>query len=399
MKYKHLTSLYYENEEQYKALYEKRFHSESCIHLPVSIAGNDAFFLYTPDITIMTETIMRCNSQLYAVLRKLPEEAVDMLKREIIIEEIMVTNDIEGVRSTRKEITDAMDASPRKDKKLRFQGLVNKYQKLLFQHEYTPLQNCNDIRQIYDEIVINEIASEDRPDGTIFRKESVSVRTITDKEIHKGIYPEESLISFMENALSILSMDSVSHLVAISAFHYLFGYAHPFYDGNGRTDRFISSMLLNQLVHPLIGSRLAYSIKNDKNQYQKCFDLCNDPKNKGDLTPFILFFLHVIVWSAKNMLQLAEELYTKFTHYDTVIRQIPNLEEQQKCVLLTLMQSALFGNCGVQIKELAHYLSKGPQTATKVLKTLLDRFPIQTIRLGTSKIYRLDLEQLEELCK
>ena len=34
-----------------------------------------------------------------------------------------------------------------------------------------PLDTCNDIRTLYDEIVVNEIEEADRPDGEIFRKE------------------------------------------------------------------------------------------------------------------------------------------------------------------------------------------------------------------------------------
>ncbi len=44
----------------------------------------------------------------------------------------------------------------------------------------------------------------------------------------------------------------------------------------------------------MIALRLAYAIKNDKSQYYKAFDLCNDVKNRGDVTPFILMFLEML---------------------------------------------------------------------------------------------------------
>ena len=64
------------------------------------------------------------------------------------------------------------------------------------------------------------------------------------KVIHSGIYPEEKLNEAMTAALDFLNDDNIDILIRISAFHYLFGYIHPFYDGNGRTSRFISSHLL-----------------------------------------------------------------------------------------------------------------------------------------------------------
>ena len=117
-KYKKLTSLFYEDKDRYQSLYNERFHSESCTHLPLSVAGAPAFFLTTSDMAVMIEKILSYNADLTQILGTLPEAALDMLKEEIIIEEIMVTNDIEGVRSTRKEIADALEASKRKDRTL-----------------------------------------------------------------------------------------------------------------------------------------------------------------------------------------------------------------------------------------------------------------------------------------
>ena len=397
-KYKKLTSLFYEDKERYQDLYEKRFQSESCTVLPLSIAGNQAFFLNTADMAYMIEQIMLYNTKLTQILNRLPEAALDMMKQEIIIEEIMVTNDIEGVRSTRREITDAMEASKKKDSNLRFQGIVNKYSQLLFSNEIQMIENCQDIRDIYDDIVRKEIDKGSLPDGKIFRADPVSVYTSTDKEIHKGIYPEDDLILFMEKAISILSME-ISTLVSIAAFHYLFGYAHPFYDGNGRTDRFISSMLLNHILNPLISSRISYTIKNDKNHYQKCFELCNDPKNKGDITHFILFFLSIIEKSAKNIYHHAKDLNKKFIHYGAILSSLPDLDEQHRLALYILLQASLFKKTGVHPKEVANYLNKGEQTTTNIIKSLVDPFNLMIIKDGKKNLYYLDPDVLDSLDK
>lgn len=395
-KYKKLTSLFYEDKDRYQSLYNERFHSESCTHLPLSVAGAPAFFLTTSDMAVMIEKILSYNADLTQILGTLPEAALDMLKEEIIIEEIMVTNDIEGVRSTRKEIADALEASKRKDRTLRFQGIVNKYVQLLFVTEQQTIQSCQDIRDIYNEIVSQEIEKPSLPDGTIFRKDPVSIYTSTDKEIHKGIFPEENLILFMEKSISILSED-ISFLIAVSVFHYLFGYAHPFYDGNGRTDRFISSMLLNHILNPLISSRISYTIKNNKNKYQKCFELCNDPKNKGDITHFVLFFLSVIEKSAKNIHHHARELTQKFKYYGEIIWTQTNLDREHKLALHILAQASLFKKTGVHPKEVAGYLNKGEQTTSKILKSLVEPFHLEIIKDGKKHLYYLNLESLDAL--
>lgn len=84
----------------------------------------------------------------------------------------------------------------------------------------------------------------------------------------------------MNKALAILNDKSIECVFRISIFHYLFGYIHPFYDGNGRTSRFISSYLLSKEFESIIGYRMSYSIKENINDYYKAFKVCNDPKNK-----------------------------------------------------------------------------------------------------------------------
>ncbi len=46
-------------------------------------------------------------------------------------------------------------------------GLVKKYQKLI-NGEKIPLSSCNDLRLLFDEIVLNEIEEDEKPDGEIF---------------------------------------------------------------------------------------------------------------------------------------------------------------------------------------------------------------------------------------
>lgn len=89
----------------------------------------------------------------------------------------------------------------------------------------------------------------------------------------------------MNRALSILSDAELPVLVRVSVFHFMFAYIHPFYDGNGRTNRFISSYALSHSFNPIVGYRLPYSVKERIEKYYKGFSLCEHPLNRGDLTP------------------------------------------------------------------------------------------------------------------
>ena len=108
----------------------------------------------------------------------------------------------------------------------------------------------------------------------------MSVESATQKEIHRGIYPESKIIECMEQALKVLNANEMDELFKVAVFHYLFGYIHPFYDGNGRTSRFISSYLLSKEFEPTIAYRLSYTIKENIKEYYQAFKICNDRHNK-----------------------------------------------------------------------------------------------------------------------
>jgi len=328
----------------------------------------------------------------------LPQIAIEKYIKKNLIEEIMLTNDIEGIYSTKKEIKEALTETTSSNKQRRFIGLVKKYEKLITKSEIL-LNNCDNIRSLYDEIVSNEIDEKDSPDGKIFRKSEVSVYSPTDKEKHRGIYPESKLIDFMRKSLEILHDDKIPYLIRICLFHYLFGYAHPFYDGNGRVSRFISSYLLNDKLNILLSLRLSYTIKNNKSSYYNAFNVCNDKKNKGDLTPFILMFLDIIEKSELNLIENIQDGVDKLKFYHTAIGKI-DLTDTQKDILFILTQNTLFGDEGMSINELVKACDKGNTKIREDIKQLQNNgIPIIAVKSGKKLLYTLDLDGIESLIK
>lgn len=109
------------------------------------------------------------------------------------------------------------------------------------------------------------------PDGQFFRKGPVSVLDASHKPIHQGVEPESKIIEPMNQALMILADEAIPALVRVSVFHFLFAYIHPFYDGNGRTIRFISGYVLSHSFSPIVGYRLSYFVKERIEKYYKGF--------------------------------------------------------------------------------------------------------------------------------
>ena len=86
----------------------------------------------------------------------LPGKALEQYSKKCLIDEIVVTNNIEGVRSTRKDISDALQIleqqSEKKDKKHLFLGIVDRYSMLIQRQAYSP-KTPQDIRDLFDEIL------------------------------------------------------------------------------------------------------------------------------------------------------------------------------------------------------------------------------------------------------
>jgi len=396
---KPLKVLFHMGVKEYKEEYERRFNDEYTILLPVKIGDNSAFICQTHEILKRIIAIERLDKKVDKFVKHLPGVALDQFTRESLIDEILLTNDIEGVHSTRKEIGEILQDISSHNKRNRFVGLITKYV-MLERHQSMSFKTCQDIRKVYDDIFYEEIKANDPnnlPDGKIFRNSGVDVLSATQKIIHKGLMPESKIIETFEQSLAVLNDDNIDIFIRIAVFHYLFGYIHPFYDGNGRTSRFISSYLLSRQLTPLIGYRLSYTIKEDKSKYYKAFDICNNPYNKGELTPFVEMFLEIIEKSMLQLLETLEEKNTRLKFYQKAVRKLPKSDYKDLNKLyFYLIQAALFSNIGISRDELKTEM----EISLSTLKKRLDLIPNQLLIINkqkNTKFYQLNLEEVDKL--
>ena len=401
MSYHPLEKLSYSNHDQYEKVYEDRFSSESAIHLNFNISDYPAFFLMTPEVVSLVAAIYKADKSVSTLKKTLPSVAIQQFTSSALVEEILLTNDIEGVYSTRREIADVLESLRQEDRSKRFYGLVQKYDMLQTYGEI-PLQSPQDIRTVYDELVLAEVredSAQNVPDGEIFRKEEVSVYSKTQKEIHRGLYPESHIISAMEKALDFLNNEDIQAMLRIAIFHYLFGYIHPFYDGNGRTSRFISSYLLSRELDALSGYRLSYTIKESIGEYYKAFKLCNSPRNRGDLTPFLLTFLRLIARSMEQLVAALEKRRQRYLYYLQACKEAFFLDSNEKMldVFDLLIQASLFSSQGITVEELCAMLRISRNTLSNRLKEISPETLLDVQVEGHRKYYSLDLSELDKI--
>ncbi len=397
MEYLALKKIYYSKRVEYESEYQKRIHDISCSLLGINAAEGEMFFVYTPEVVSLLNKILVTNAKIEKLQQRLPKVAYDCYAQNCLIDEIMMTNDIEGIRSTRKEILDVIEEPVQdKSKSSRFEGLIRKYLMLLKTGAWgISLKSCEDIRALYDEIVLPEIEDSSKPDGEIFRKDTACVISAAQQEKHKGIMPEARIAAYMSKTLELLNNPEFPLLIRVAIVHYLIGYIHPYYDGNGRLSRFVSSYMLQKELNTLIALRLAYAIKNDKGEYYKAFDLCNDRRNRGDVTPFILMFLKMMNHAAVSIHSRLDEGMEALNYYRGLLGKIGSPDKRE--AIFFLMQNKLFASEKFDVKTMASLLECSYGKAKNILDGLMaEGVPIECEKPARKYVFSLDLDEIAD---
>lgn len=394
MNYELLSSLYYKSKKEYEQEYNDRFNSIASKRLNISIEENQCFYILTEEVVNKLYNVMVLNQKLDKLTSEIPGIALQQYIKKCLIDEIVLTNEIEGVVSTRKDINEILENV--EDKNKRLTGLVNKYLNLCSE-ENIDIITCNDVRNIYNDLLWEEISEDDKlnlPDGVYFRKEGVDVLSSFKNVIHKGVMPEEKINLMMTQALNILNDRDIIPILRIAIFHYLFGYIHPFYDGNGRTSRFISSYLLSKELNTLTGFGLSYAIKENISQYYKGFKTVNEKKNKGDLTPFIISFLDILSKELESLNNSVIERINIINRYSKVIEVMEKKDKQKQNIIYVIFQETLFGEAGIDVSSLMKYAKASKYKVTQVLKEYDDM--LIKNKIGRKNYYSFDLAVVDE---
>ena len=404
MSYKSLYKLYVMNDTTtFNDIYSNRFNSSATIKFDLLINENQSFFTYDREIMAIVSKINSLNFRLNEIFETLPDIAKEQYMRKSLIDEIHYTNKIEGVISTRKDINDLItEIETKATTRNRLEGIINKY--LMLTNEKIDFFDSKDIRKLYDEMLYNEIKSEDKnnlPDGEIFRKDLVNVYKSGEKIVHNGLMPESKIIDYMNKALNILNSDSIEVLIKIAIFHYFFGYIHPFYDGNGRINRFISSYILSKYFNKVVGFRLSMTIKENLSQYLDAFEHTNDVRNKSDISTFVYEFLDIIYKSFQKTELYALEKKQQFNKYKSKIDIVSKLYETYKNkkditnLLFILIQCSIFGDFGLNKAKLIKILEKGSTKISEYLAVLKKLNLCLDIQSGKNHYFKCNLEELD----
>ena len=337
--------------------------------------AHEIFAMCVTDLVTHMNDIANTEKAVEKAWSRLPRFAQREYLMQLIAKEVQNTNIIEGVHSTRKELSKALDAASEQNKHTRFSEFTKLFLELADSKEKSVTdsvadlnaksvekssvksvadskesstsipQTLQDIRKIYDSIMQGELEAKDIPDGEIFRSGKVSIRDGANNVVHDGDATEAEIQDHLSQMLSLMNSNEVPTLIKACMCHYAFESVHPFYDGNGRTGRFLLALQLHeQLSMPTILS-LSSVIYAEKSGYYAAFSKSQELFNCNDLTMFCCTMLEYIK-KAQNevldniILQLKQTIYCMDKLFE--FSKKTAISKVQYEVMTILLQNKLF---------------------------------------------------------
>lgn len=402
MEYRDLATLHHmdsssSRESSIHKILKDRMESDSTFKLGFSLPSGELFLAVPRELSALTQKVLRRERKVSNLLRSLPGMAGSEVLRSLALDEVVMSNRVENIHSTRKQIEDALEinASSRIRFK-RFKEFAQLYIDLIFE-DYERPQTPEDIRRIYDKVMEGENL-EMPPDGELFRKDTV---TITDdiKVIHTGLHPEEAIIEAMDAMLSLVNSFEVPELYSALISHYIFEYAHPFYDGNGRTGRYLLAMYLEAPLSKPTALSLSRVIAENKNQYYRAFQNVEDPLNYAEITFFVIT-MHELILKAQD--ELIDRLEKNIEALGMINELLGNLSDSRKYktkeldILHALLQQHVFGvTPSMKASMLSEHIGLGPQQARKYLSKLEEEGIVEKTRGKNPMMFALTDKALE----
>lgn len=349
-------------------------------------------------------------SRLDVLLENLYEDLPGLAQMNFFIEmlgmELQNTNELEGVKSSKEEIiqTTKKMLTPGKEKKTgaRFKNVIKSYFELKDGNLKPPVDS-QDLRKIYDEITSDGISGNNIPDGKYFRNDITYIYK-NNKEIHRGIYDGENtekiIIDRIKDVFNFMDTNSsyeLHRLIKIAIAHYYLGYIHPFYDGNGRTGRFVSSIYLKEHYSWLTAMSLSQGCNKKRDRYLKMFDITNQISSQGEINFFVDEFLTIIAGGQQEIL---ENLVQKSDLLNNIISKIKDditlKNEDEKNIMSIMAQEYHFNPLtdGIGVVELKDVFDYTDETIRLKLRDLFNRGLIYKIKRRPVK-YIMSREYLE----
>ena len=360
-KYEKLIKLYYKK-KNIEEEYIKRRENSSTFITDLKInpikRGNkifekeyNLFYVNLLEHTLLQEKIMENSKKIISLSNpnKFPQIAIKEIINKILSNELYKTNKIEGIETVKSEIHSSLKDDKKSSKKNnKLEGIIKKYKDIMENNfeDTEHIDSLSSFRKIYDEMFEDfEKSGNYKLDGKYFRKDIVKVINGLGNIIHIGVNGEEAVEKNIESLIEFMNRKDITFLLKASIVHFFFEYIHPFYDGNGRSGRYLLSLYLARKLDTLTAFSLSYSISKNLDYYYKSFVEVEDVNNYGERTFFVENILKTIKNGQKMIIELLNDSVMRFNHSMEILNELTkDLSEKENIMLQIYLQNYLFND-------------------------------------------------------
>ncbi|CAH1201581.1 hypothetical protein PAECIP111893_01662 [Paenibacillus plantiphilus] len=390
MKYEKLSKLYYKlDHESFDRELNKRKDSYGGYLTALMIRGFrkgqhttesfELFYVNTYDLMNLNNEVLLNSSKISLLISKLPDFVVKPYFDKLIINEAQSNNEIEGIRSTKKELQEALNEVGKPEpKNKRFKGLMKTYRYI---DQIGSFENVQDFRGLYDNLVADEIKSEDNPDGELFRSGHVEINNghVT---THIGVSSEKKIIEALAALVNYLQNESHPPLYRYMVAHYYYEYIHPFYDGNGRTGRLIVGSYLSRYLEKYSAITFSYAVNRDKAKYYKALEEIASPLNRGDMTFYLIHMLELLSAGQRGIIEDLEINLMKLERINEYIisdRWNNYKDERDLLYFIVSMHVFVTDNIILSVQDLMELSNKSRHIINKVMDYLVQEGYVELV--------------------
>lgn len=339
----------------------------------------DAKFQYT---NIIINNLMEISAIKEFILNSQIIPSYDLLlKNKAIIASSYNSTSIEGNPLDFKQVTELFNL--KENNKLN-ESLLNKSEIEVLNY-FKTLENLDDYEKI-DEKTVLEI-HKNITEGTLndssmagkFRNFPVVIGNLKTGKLN-FVPPSPIKVPYLIGELLdwVNAQDDLNPIILAGIFHYEFVRIHPFVDGNGRTARALSTLIL--LLKGFDIKRY-FSLDEYYNQDRLSYYASLQSADKsGDLTEWLEYFSAGVLVSLSNVKNDIVEM----SHFDRELNDKIKLNEKEIKILKFIEE-----NGSIKNREVQELLDLSPQGSYSYIQKLLDKGLIKSQGKGRSTVYVL----------
>lgn len=377
-------------EEVYKKILKYRSKKKELI----SLEGESFTFVETH---LMKENVDKIKNFWRSSSYSFKESYKKELIFDTLLSEAFHSSSIEGAHSTKKRTEEIIkkQLTP-EDKSERM--IINNYRALQYIFE-------NREQKLDDEFVlslhkmISEDTLDEKEDEGVYRNDGVEITTAT----QKVVFQPTSDIKKMERMLHKLylftnsdnddcEVEYIESIYKVIAFHFLYGYIHPHFDGNGRTLRVLFTHLLGQngfdMFYYISLSEIIHLSEKRKKEYEKAF--IDVEENELDLTYFIYYIQDIMIEALQVLDDRVFLYFRESIVFDKVEDQAVKLTKRQADILKLIARNKRA--FAMTSKEIAGRFRLSSQTILKDIRFLIDFKLLRKKQTGLKIYYELDID-------